>query len=238
MDAGGLVPDDVMVGIVDERLNQRRHRRGWILDGFPRTVGQAEALAEITGRAPVDVVVDLEVPADVVIERLSCRRTCVDLRHHLLGRRTRPCTAGSAPSAAATSSSATTTRGGHPPPAGAVREGHRSAGRPYAERGLLADRRRARHGRRGLRPACSPWSTRSGRLTLVLLAGDRATSAPPEQIAACGRPGGSWPRCTTATRAAIRPGVTTGDLDRIGREVLDRAGRHLELPRLPRLTRR
>jgi len=76
MDAGDLVPDDVMIGIVGERLGQPDAQRGWILDGFPRTVGQAEALASITSAAPVDVVVELVVPNDVVVERLSARRTC------------------------------------------------------------------------------------------------------------------------------------------------------------------
>lgn len=76
MDAGELVPDDVMVGIVDDRLHEDDAERGWILDGFPRTVGQAEALAGITSGAPLHLVVDLAVPNDVVIERISSRRTC------------------------------------------------------------------------------------------------------------------------------------------------------------------
>ncbi len=76
MDAGDLVPDEVMIGIVGERLQQPDAQRGWILDGFPRTVGQAEALAAITAEAPVDVVVELVVPNEVVVERLSARRTC------------------------------------------------------------------------------------------------------------------------------------------------------------------
>ncbi len=76
MDAGDLVPDDVMVGIVDDRLREPDAKRGWILDGFPRTVGQAEALADITADAPLHVVVDLVVPNEVVVERISSRRTC------------------------------------------------------------------------------------------------------------------------------------------------------------------
>lgn len=76
MDAGDLVPDEVMVGIVDDRLHEPDAARGWILDGFPRTVGQAEALAEITAATPLDVVLELVVPNDVVIERISIRRTC------------------------------------------------------------------------------------------------------------------------------------------------------------------
>jgi adenylate kinase len=79
MAQGALVPDDLMVGIVEERLNQDdTTERGYILDGFPRTVGQAESLAEITAERPLDVVVDLDVPEAVVLERLASRRACVD----------------------------------------------------------------------------------------------------------------------------------------------------------------
>jgi adenylate kinase len=76
MDAGDLVPDDLMIGIVDERLQADDAERGWILDGFPRTVGQAQALAGITEKAPLDVVVELTVPNEIVVDRLSARRTC------------------------------------------------------------------------------------------------------------------------------------------------------------------
>lgn len=76
---GGLVPDDVMVGIVEERLDHSdTTHRGYILDGFPRTVQQAEALARITIERPLDVVIDLDVPTDVVLTRLASRRVCVD----------------------------------------------------------------------------------------------------------------------------------------------------------------
>ena len=79
MAAGNLVPDDIMIGIVDERLGaDDTTGRGYILDGFPRTVGQAEALSEITSVRPLDVVVDLDVPTDVVLERLASRRVCSD----------------------------------------------------------------------------------------------------------------------------------------------------------------
>lgn len=79
MDQGDLVSDEIMVGIVDERLDRddTRHR-GYILDGFPRTVGQAELLAKITAADPLDLVIDLVVPTDVVLERLASRRVCLD----------------------------------------------------------------------------------------------------------------------------------------------------------------
>jgi len=79
MDAGGLVSDDIMVGVVDERLHQDdTTRRGYVLDGFPRTVPQAGALAGIAAERPLDLVVNLEVAAEVVIERIASRRVCVD----------------------------------------------------------------------------------------------------------------------------------------------------------------
>jgi adenylate kinase len=79
MNDGGLVPDDVMIGIVDERLDHDdTTRRGYILDGFPRTVPQAKALADITDSRPLDLVIDLDVPKEVVLQRLAGRRVCAD----------------------------------------------------------------------------------------------------------------------------------------------------------------
>jgi adenylate kinase len=79
MAAGDLVPDDIMVGIVEERLaDDDTTHRGYILDGFPRTVAQADALAQITSARPLDLVVDLDVPVTIVLERLASRRVCVD----------------------------------------------------------------------------------------------------------------------------------------------------------------
>jgi len=79
MDRGELVSDEIMGGVVEERLDRDDTRnRGYILDGFPRTVGQAELLQEITGHAPLDLVIDLVVPTDVVLERLAARRVCND----------------------------------------------------------------------------------------------------------------------------------------------------------------
>lgn len=77
MDAGGLVSDDIMVGVVDERLNESdTTTRGYILDGFPRTEAQGVALGKITTERPLQVVVNLEVPEDVVLERITKRRVC------------------------------------------------------------------------------------------------------------------------------------------------------------------
>ena len=79
MDGGELMPDDVMIGIVEERLGRDdTTNRGYILDGFPRTVGQAEALADITAEHPLDMAIDLQVPEEEVLARLASRRVCVD----------------------------------------------------------------------------------------------------------------------------------------------------------------
>lgn len=71
---GKLVPDEVVVGIVKERLSQEDCRKGFILDGFPRTTAQAEALTDSGIR--IDKVLLLDVADEVIIERLSGRREC------------------------------------------------------------------------------------------------------------------------------------------------------------------
>jgi adenylate kinase len=78
MDKGELVPDDVMIGVIEDRLRQPDCGPGFILDGFPRTVPQAEALdraLRTLGRR-LDVVVSIAVPNEELIKRLSGRRTC------------------------------------------------------------------------------------------------------------------------------------------------------------------
>ncbi|VWL85930.1 adenylate kinase [Oceanivirga miroungae] len=72
MDAGNLVPDEVVVGLVDERLKKDDCKNGYILDGFPRTVAQAEFLDKITN---IDKVIALDVPASEIVERITGRRT-------------------------------------------------------------------------------------------------------------------------------------------------------------------
>lgn len=76
MDRGELVSDDVVLGIVEERLSRPDASQGFILDGFPRTVAQAKALdGFMTGREPL-IVVDIAVPEDELIRRLASRRIC------------------------------------------------------------------------------------------------------------------------------------------------------------------
>lgn len=78
MDAGNLVPDDVVVGVVEERIKASDCAAGFILDGFPRTIPQAEALDRMLVRAgrKVDRVIQFEVPEVELVERLTGRRTC------------------------------------------------------------------------------------------------------------------------------------------------------------------
>ena len=78
MNAGKLVPDDVMIGIVEERLKKADCSKGFVLDGFPRTIPQAEALEKVLRKlgCELDRVISLEVPEDVLVERISGRRIC------------------------------------------------------------------------------------------------------------------------------------------------------------------
>ena len=74
---GQLVPDEIVIGIVAERLSERDARsRGFILDGFPRTAHQAEALEKLLKPLRLDAVIDLAVPTEIVLERLASRRVC------------------------------------------------------------------------------------------------------------------------------------------------------------------
>ncbi|MGB3410313.1 MAG: adenylate kinase [Microthrixaceae bacterium] len=76
MDAGQLVSDEIMLGLIEERLAQPDAKPGWLLDGFPRTAPQAEALLSMVGDSGIDLAIDLEVPEDIVVERISSRRIC------------------------------------------------------------------------------------------------------------------------------------------------------------------
>lgn len=78
MKAGDLVPDELIMGIMKERLKEDDCKNGYLLDGFPRTIPQAEqltAMLEDMGEK-LDAVVDLDVPREVILDRLTTRRTC------------------------------------------------------------------------------------------------------------------------------------------------------------------
>jgi adenylate kinase len=93
MDRGALVPDEIMIGIIRERLAQDDTACGFILDGFPRTVAQAEALAQLSEeqQRPIEHVLSIEVPQEELLQRLAGRRqvegrqddTAEAIRHRL-----------------------------------------------------------------------------------------------------------------------------------------------------------
>ncbi len=72
MDAGGLVPDEVIIGLVKERIQEPDCEKGFLFDGFPRTIPQADAMKE--AGVPIDAVVDIDVPDEEIIKRMSGRR--------------------------------------------------------------------------------------------------------------------------------------------------------------------
>src|SRR4030066_2547942 len=80
MDRGDLVPDSLIMEIMEERLQQPDCRNGFILDGFPRTIQQAQELKKIMAKLKIelDFVVNLEVPLNIILDRLTTRRTCVN----------------------------------------------------------------------------------------------------------------------------------------------------------------
>ena len=90
MRRGELVPDETVLSLVRERSDCLRCHGGFLLDGFPRTVKQAEALERILEeeRVPLDAVVSYEMPIEEIVERLSGRRTCADCKavYHVTGR--------------------------------------------------------------------------------------------------------------------------------------------------------
>ena len=81
MDDGGLVSDEIMEGVVRERLAMPDAEAGFLLDGYPRTPPQAEFLNSILAPGGVDLAINLEVPEDVVLERITKRRVCVTCGH-------------------------------------------------------------------------------------------------------------------------------------------------------------
>ncbi len=78
MDQGALVPDEVTIGIVEERLLEPDCQKGFLLDGFPRTIAQAEALDKFltSNGVKLDAVLDVNVPAEILVRRMVGRRVC------------------------------------------------------------------------------------------------------------------------------------------------------------------
>jgi adenylate kinase len=90
MTAGRLVPDEIMVGVLEEFLDSRPEGKGFILDGFPRTPGQARALTEMTKKRnqELDRVLQMALPDEVAVQRISGRRICSECgrEYHVLFR--------------------------------------------------------------------------------------------------------------------------------------------------------
>jgi adenylate kinase len=80
MKAGDLVTDDLIMGIMEQRLQQPDCQQGYLLDGFPRTLPQAHALRELLAKLgeKLDCVLELDIPREVIVDRLTTRRTCSD----------------------------------------------------------------------------------------------------------------------------------------------------------------
>ncbi len=80
MAAGNLVTDELIMGIMEQRLLEEDCQKGYLLDGFPRTMPQAEALRDLLEKLgeKLDCALELDMPRDVIIERLSTRRTCTN----------------------------------------------------------------------------------------------------------------------------------------------------------------
>ena len=78
MKRGDLVPDSLIMGIMENRLQESDCQKGFLLDGFPRTIPQAEALKELLVKLDItlDIAVNIDVPRDVILDRLCTRRTC------------------------------------------------------------------------------------------------------------------------------------------------------------------
>ena len=78
LDAGQLVSDEIMIGIIQDVLKSEKTKEGFILDGFPRTIPQAEALTSLLNelKIPIDAVINMEIKDEIVVKRLGSRRTC------------------------------------------------------------------------------------------------------------------------------------------------------------------
>ncbi len=78
MDRGDLVPDSLIMGIMEQRLQEPDCKKGFLLDGFPRTIPQADELGALLQKLNIklDLVASIEVPRDVILDRLTTRRTC------------------------------------------------------------------------------------------------------------------------------------------------------------------
>ena len=232
MDAGELVPDEIVVGVVEECLAPGGPLDdGFVLDGFPRTLHQAQRArprarrpparrrdqprraARDRARPPRRPAGLRELPARVPREHAADVR--LDVRHVRRRRR----------------AARRRHRGGDRPPARALRAARRCRSSTTTATGAARGGRRGRRGRRGLRPP------REGRSTTAMPddTDPMVLRKTPPRSRTCGEAGSVVAEMHEECIRAAKPGATTADLDRAAREVLDRAARPLELPRLPRV---
>ncbi len=85
MDAGGLVPDEITIGMLLDRIHEEDCKNGYVLDGFPRTIPQAESLTKALGDMgeAIDYAINVDVPDENIINRMSGRRACLFLRGNI-----------------------------------------------------------------------------------------------------------------------------------------------------------
>ena len=220
MDTGELVPDEIVIRVVDEHFAAGGPLEdGFILDGFPRTLVQAEELERVLHDHPLDLVLDIDVPTETILDRIAGRRVCVELRCHVPR---------------------------EPPPR--RRLDVRRVRRARSCSATTTPRRRWRRGSRSTtaRPCRSSTSTRNlGKLVVVDGVGDGdevqerlvkeidgrfdpvttvITRKNPEQIALMRRAGRVVAEMHEVCIRAAKPGATTLDVDAVAREVLERRG--------------
>ena len=260
LDAGELVPDEIVIGMVRERLtHDDTTHRGFILDGFPRTAHQAEALMDILEPQGLDLAVNLEIDTEHVLRRLAARRVCSDcganysvvdnpprVRRHLrrVRRRGRPARRRH--------------RVGHPAAAGALRAGDGAAHRLVPAARPAGQRRRPGQPRRGHRPARRrgrPAQARAASRRIRAAAEAQSRAGPAHHLppASAGSLDGATQRGRNRQDAQGRAGGGRDARRHPGRGPPRRdhrrarpggprgprpAGRPVQLPQLPRLSRR
>ena len=224
MDAGELVPDEIVVGVIEECLAPGGPLGdGFVLDGFPRTLHQAEELDRVLDGTPLDLAIDLDVPREIVLDRIAGRRVCENCQrvYHVNMPPTVDWTCD-------TCGGQVVQRDDDTEEAIDRRlELYEEQTVPiidyYRERGMLA-----RSTASAKATTCSSGSSRSsttghcqrsgGSLDVVL------RKTPDADRGRCAGRARSWPRCTRRARGPPSPGATTADLDAAAREVLDRRG--------------
>ena len=209
------------------------HDRGYILDGFPRTVAQAEALAEITRRRPLDLVVDLEVPEEVVLERLSKRRVCVDCGTNY-SVDPRPVRLGVRQLRRRGGPARRRHRGGHPPPPRPLREQTEPLIAWYRSATCWPPST-ASAPRRGDPPPRQAIDGRRAAAAEPVAQLPYAGVAPAETLAKMRLPAGSWPRCTSASARPSGPGSPPPSSTGSAARCIDRRGARRTSSARPRL---